>query len=79
MSRVCEKCGKGPMAGHNVSHSHLKTKRRFLPNLQWYRKEKGNQRIKICAECFKTMSKVEKVKEPKTKKKVELKAKKESK
>jgi large subunit ribosomal protein L28 len=55
------------MAGHNVSHSHLKTKRRFLPNLQWYREDKGEQRIKICAECFKTMSKVEKVKEPKPK------------
>lgn len=34
MSRVCELTGKGPMSGHNVSHSNIKTKRRFLPNLQ---------------------------------------------
>ncbi len=33
MSRRCELTGKGPMAGHTVSHSNVKTKRRFLPNL----------------------------------------------
>ena len=33
MSRVCELTGKGPMTGHKVSHSNIKTKRRFLPNL----------------------------------------------
>ena len=33
MSRVCELSGKSPMVGHNVSHSNIKTKRRFLPNL----------------------------------------------
>jgi len=33
MSRVCELTGTGPMVGHNVSHSNIKTKRRFLPNL----------------------------------------------
>lgn len=34
MSRVCELTGKKPMSGHNVSHSQVHTKRRFLPNLQ---------------------------------------------
>jgi large subunit ribosomal protein L28 len=34
MSRVCEITGKGPISGHNVSHSQRHTKRRFLPNLQ---------------------------------------------
>lgn len=34
MSRVCELTGKRPMSGHNVSHSNIKTNRRFLPNLQ---------------------------------------------
>ncbi len=34
MSRVCEITNKKPMSGHNVSHSEIKTKRRFLPNLQ---------------------------------------------
>ena len=33
MSRHCELTGKGPMSGHTVSHSNIKTKRRFLPNL----------------------------------------------
>lgn len=34
MSRVCEVTGKRPMSGHHVSHSNIKSKRRFLPNLQ---------------------------------------------
>jgi large subunit ribosomal protein L28 len=33
MSRRCEITGVGPMVGHNVSHSNIKTKRRFMPNL----------------------------------------------
>jgi large subunit ribosomal protein L28 len=33
MSRRCELTGKGPLSGHKVSHSNIKTKRRFLPNL----------------------------------------------
>jgi large subunit ribosomal protein L28 len=33
MSRRCELSGVGPMIGHNVSHSNIKTKRRFLPAL----------------------------------------------
>ena len=33
MSRKCEITGVGPMVGHNVSHSNIKTKRRFMPNL----------------------------------------------
>jgi large subunit ribosomal protein L28 len=34
MSRVCQITGKKPITGHHVSHSNIKTKRRFLPNLQ---------------------------------------------
>lgn len=33
MSRVCELTGVRPIVGHNVSHSNVKTKRRFMPNL----------------------------------------------
>jgi large subunit ribosomal protein L28 len=33
MSRTCELTGKKPMVGHTVSHSNIKTKRRYLPNL----------------------------------------------
>jgi large subunit ribosomal protein L28 len=34
MSRVCQVTGKRPITGNKVSHSNIKTKRRFLPNLQ---------------------------------------------
>ena len=34
MSRVCLVTGKVPVTGNKVSHSNIKTKRRFLPNLQ---------------------------------------------
>lgn len=34
MSRRCELTGIGPMTGNNVSHSNVKTKRRFLPSLK---------------------------------------------
>jgi large subunit ribosomal protein L28 len=34
MARVCQVTGKVPVTGNRVSHSNIKTKRRFLPNLQ---------------------------------------------
>src|SRR5690606_34231711 len=34
MSRRCELTGIGPLVGHHVSHSNIKTKRRFLPSLK---------------------------------------------
>jgi large subunit ribosomal protein L28 len=37
MARQCEVTGKKPMVGNNVSHANNKTKRRFLPNLQYRR------------------------------------------
>ena len=37
MARVCEVTGKGPMVGNKVSHANNKTKRRFMPNLQYRR------------------------------------------
>ena len=37
MARVCQVTGKKPMTGNNVSHANNKTKRRFLPNLQYRR------------------------------------------
>ena len=39
MSKVCAICGKKPMTGHNVSHAHNLTNRRWLPNLQKIRVE----------------------------------------
>ncbi len=37
MARVCKITGKKPMVGNRVSHANNKTKRRFLPNLQYRR------------------------------------------
>lgn len=37
MARVCQVTGKKPQTGNNVSHANNKTKRRFLPNLQYRR------------------------------------------
>ncbi len=56
MAKVCEICGKKPMAGSNVSHAHNVTKRRFNPNLQRVR-HMSNGRIKkimACTSCIKS-------------------------
>jgi len=55
MSRVCDICGKGPLAGNNVSHAANKVKRRFLPNLQRIRVKSGDDtiRITVCTKCIK--------------------------
>ncbi len=34
MARVCQITGKRPVSGNSVSHSNIKTKRRFLPNIK---------------------------------------------
>ena len=49
MSRVCQVTGKGPRAGHHVSHANNKTKRRYLPNLQYRRiwVESENRYVKM--------------------------------
>ncbi len=56
MSKVCDICGKGPGSGHNVSHSHRKTKRRWLPNLQRVRAVVDNvpQKIRACTACIRS-------------------------
>ena len=53
---MCEICGKKPMTGHNVSHAHNLTKRRFNPNLQRVRAlhEGKVKRMVVCANCLKS-------------------------
>lgn len=56
MSKVCEICGKKPTTGNNVSHSHLKTKRVFRPNIQkvTIKDENGTVRkANVCTSCLK--------------------------
>jgi len=49
MARVCQVTGKGPQSGNHVSHANNKTKRRFLPNLQYRRfwVESENRWVKL--------------------------------
>ena len=51
MARVCQVTGKRPMVGNNVSHANNRTKRRFLPNLQyrrfWLEDEKRWIRLRV--------------------------------
>lgn len=55
MARVCEICGKKPSVGHNVSHAHNLTKRRWLPNLQSVKANVGGttKTLRVCAKCLK--------------------------
>jgi large subunit ribosomal protein L28 len=61
MSRVCQVTGKGPMVGNNVSHANNKTKRRFLPNLQyrrfWVESENRWVRLRITNAALRTIDK----------------------
>lgn len=52
--RRCEICGKGPSVGHKVSHSNIKTKRRWYPNLQTaHVKINGtSMKVKACTGCL---------------------------
>jgi len=56
MAKRCEVCGKGPMAGNNVSHANNTTRRRFLPNLQQVRAVVDGQtrKVKVCSSCLRS-------------------------
>jgi len=51
----CDVCGKGPGFGNNVSHSQVKTKRRWDPNIQRVRALVGGapKRVNVCTSCLK--------------------------
>ena len=61
MARVCQVTGKGPMAGNNVSHANNRTKRRFLPNLQyrrfWIESENRWIRLRVSHSALRTIDK----------------------
>ena len=62
MARVCEVTGKAPMVGNNVSHANNKTKRRWLPNLQyrrfWVESENRWVRLRITNAALRLIDKV---------------------
>ena len=56
MAKRCAVCGKGPSAGRSLSHSHVRTKRRFLPNLHKVRVilDGKGRRVNVCTTCLKS-------------------------
>jgi large subunit ribosomal protein L28 len=61
MARVCQVTGKKPITGNKVSHSNIKTKRRFLPNLQtkryFFAEEDKWITLKLSSEAIRTINK----------------------
>ena len=62
MSRKCELSGKKPQVGNRVSHSNVKTKHRFLPNIQskkcWSTELKKFFALKITTHALRTIDKI---------------------
>lgn len=62
MARVCQVTGKAPMVGHHVSHANNKTKRRFMPNLQyrrfWVESENRWVRLRLTTSGLRTVDKI---------------------
>jgi large subunit ribosomal protein L28 len=61
MARVCQVTGKKPIVGNSVSHSNIKTKRRFLPNLQkkrfFFAEEDRWVTMKVSTDAIRTINK----------------------
>ncbi len=61
MSRKCKITAKKPLIGNNVSHANNRTKRRFLPNLQWKKfwipEQKRWIRLRLSTQAIKTIDK----------------------
>ena len=55
MAAVCEVCGKKPSFGMTISHSHVRSKRRWSPNIQRVRAvvNGSTKRIDVCTRCLK--------------------------
>ena len=56
MGRECDICGKKPQVGNLVSHSNIKTRTRWLPNLKSVKAffQGKRQRITACTQCIKS-------------------------
>ena len=53
--KLCEICGKGTMSGMNVSHSHLKTKKRETEYQRVRAVVDGEvKRVNVCTRCLRS-------------------------
>ncbi|GFN24000.1 50S ribosomal protein L28 [Thermanaeromonas sp. C210] len=53
---VCSICGKKAVVGNQISHSNIKTKRQWRPNLQRVKAivNGTRQRIYVCTRCLRS-------------------------
>nr|QCI06457.1 ribosomal protein L28 [Dictyurus purpurascens] len=62
MSKVCKISGKKPNNGYNVSHSHVRTKKKQNVNLQnkkiWSKTEKKWLKMKLSTKIIKSLHKI---------------------
>ena len=61
---MCSRCGKGALVGMSVSHSHIRTKKRSLPNLHIFKltKEGRTASAYFCTKCLRIVKKEMQVK-----------------
>jgi large subunit ribosomal protein L28 len=62
MARVCQITGKKTITGNRVSHSNIKTRRKFMPNLQykrfWLAEENRWVQLRVTPKGMKVINKI---------------------
>ncbi|HET7713021.1 MAG TPA: bL28 family ribosomal protein [Patescibacteria group bacterium] len=56
MSNICDKCGKGRMTGHNVSHAKNRTAKSSSPNLHRSSPGRGQISQRLCSRCLRSLA-----------------------
>jgi large subunit ribosomal protein L28 len=56
LARKCVICGKGIKIGMQISHSHIRTKRAWMPNLQRVKAiiNGAPKRVLVCTRCLRS-------------------------
>ncbi|MDF9408132.1 MAG: 50S ribosomal protein L28 [Pelotomaculum sp. PtaB.Bin013] len=56
MARKCSVCGKGITVGIKMSHSHIRTKRTWVPNLQRVKAvvDGTPRKVLVCTRCLRS-------------------------
>lgn len=56
MARKCSVCGKGITVGIKMSHSHIRTKRTWAPNLQRVKAviDGAPKKVLVCTRCLRS-------------------------
>ena len=56
MARRCEICDKGTLTGMSISHSHIRNKKKWAPNLQRVRAMVNGtpKRLTVCTRCLRS-------------------------